>query len=136
VRQTLAKQGTGLLPQASPEGSPSYPCYGQGHGTVAAACATMLKAIFDENTLIANPKVPVADDTSSDTDALTDYAGPDNDLLTVGGEANKLAANIAFGRSHAGVNFRSDYQQSLILGEEVAIRVLRDQKATYNESAR
>jgi hypothetical protein len=32
------------------------------------------------------------------------------------------------------VSFRSDYEQSLILGEEVAISVLRDQKATFNES--
>jgi hypothetical protein len=55
--------------------------------------------------------------------------------LQIGGEANKLAANIALGRSHAGVNFRSDYEQSLILGEEVAISELRDQKATFNESA-
>jgi hypothetical protein len=39
------------------------------------------------------------------------------------------------GRSHAGVNFRSDYQQSLVLGEEVAIGLLRDQKATFNENA-
>jgi hypothetical protein len=53
----------------------------------------------------------------------------------IGEEANKLAANIALGRSHAGVNFRSDYEQSLILGEEVAISVLRDQKTTFNESA-
>jgi hypothetical protein len=95
----------------------------------------MLKATFDERTLITNPKVPVADLTSSGVDALMDYTGSDNDILTVGGEANKLAANIAFGRTHAGVNFRSDYAQSLILGEEVAIRVLRDQKATYNECA-
>jgi hypothetical protein len=33
------------------------------------------------------------------------------------------------------VNYRSDYERSLTLGEEVAISVLRDQKATFNESA-
>ena len=71
----------------------------------------------------------------SDADVLTDYAGPDGEILTVGGETNKLAANIGLGRSHAGVNFRSDYEQSLMLGDEVAISVLRDQKATFNESA-
>ena len=64
----------------------------------------------------------------SDADVLTDYAGPDGEILTVGGETNKLAANIGLGRSHAGVNFRSDYEQSLMLGEEVAIGVLRDQR--------
>jgi hypothetical protein len=61
------------------------------------------------------------------------YTGPDK--LTIGGEANKLAANIALGRNHAGVHWRSDYQNSLYLGEEIAIHVLQDQKATNNENA-
>jgi hypothetical protein len=39
------------------------------------------------------------------------------------------------GRSHAGDNCRSDYELSLILGEEVAISLLRDQKVTFNEIA-
>lgn len=94
-----------------------------------------LKAVFDENAVIADPKVPSTEFGESGVDALTDYAGSDKEMLTVGGEANKLAANIALGRSHAGVNFRSDYEQSLVLGEEVAISVLSDQKATFNESA-
>lgn len=134
VQRTLIRYTSALLPQAYPEGSPLYPSYAGGHGTVAAACATLLKAIFDENTPIANPKMPIADDAAFGSDALTDYTGSDRELLTVGGEANKLAANIALGRGHAGVNFRSDYQASLTLGEEVAIRVLRDQKVTYHES--
>lgn len=123
------------MPQAFPEGSPCHPSYGQGHGVIAGACATILKAVFDENAVIADPKIPSTEFGESGVDMLTDYTGPDRELLTVGGEANKLAANIALGRSHAGVNFRSDYEQSLILGEEVAISVLRDQKTTSNESA-
>jgi hypothetical protein len=50
--------------------------------TVARACATVLKAVFDESAA-----------------------------------------------------YQSDYEQSLILGEKVAIGLLRDQKATFNESA-
>jgi len=135
VQQTLARHSSSLLPQAFPEGSPWHPSYGQGHGAIAGACATILKAVFDENAVIANPKIPSTELSESGADVLADYTGPDKEMLTVGGEANKLAANIALGRGHAGVNFRSDYEQSLILGEEVAISVLRDQKATFNESA-
>jgi hypothetical protein len=135
AQQVLAKHGGSLLPQAFPEGSPCHPSYGQGHGVIAGACATILKAVFDENAVIADPKIPSTEFGESGVDMLTDYTGPDRELLTVGGEANKLAANIALGRGHAGVNFRSDYEQSLILGEEVAISMLRDQKATFNESA-
>jgi len=47
---------------------------------------------------------------------------------------NKLAANIAVGRNHAAVHWRSDYQHSLKLGEDVAISILKDDRGTYNES--
>ena len=135
VQQVLTKHGGSFLPQAFPEGSPCHPSYGQGHGAVAGACATILKAVFDESAVISDPKMPSAELGEPGTDVLTDYDGPDKEMLTVGGEANKLASNIALARSHAGVNFRSDYEQSLVLGEEVAISLLRDQKATFNENA-
>lgn len=48
-------------------------------------------------------------------------------------ELNKLASNIAVGRNAAGVHYRSDYVQGVLLGEEVAIRLLQDQANTYNE---
>ena len=51
----------------------------------------------------------------------------------MGGELNKLAANIAIGRNIAGVHWRSDYAASLRLGEAIAISVLRDQRLTYQE---
>ena len=54
--------------------------------------------------------------------------------MTVGGELNKLAANVAIGRNFAGVHWRSDYQESLTLGEAVAISVLKDSKPCYNEA--
>lgn len=130
VQRTFAANGTYLLPEAFPEGCPWHPSYGQGHGTVAGACATMLKAIFDENFVIPHPMV-----ASDDGTQLVPYTGADKDRLTLGGEANKLAANIAIGRNHAGVHWRSDYRESLYLGEDVAIRVLQDQEALYNECA-
>ena len=56
--------------------------------------------------------------------ALVPYYGPP---LTVGGELNKLASNVATGRNIAGVHWRSDAMNSLRLGEEIAISLLRDQ---------
>ncbi len=135
AQRVLARHGSSLLPQAFPEGSPCHPSYSQGHAAVAGACATILKAVFDENAIIVDPKMPSREFDASGADVLTDYTEADREMLTVGGEANKLAANIALGRGHAGVNFRSDGEQSLLLGEEVAISVLRDQKATFNETA-
>lgn len=117
--------GTYLLPEASPEGSPTHPSYGAGHATVAGACVTILKAWFEESFVIPNPVVPDASGTS-----LLPYRGQD---LTVGNELNKLAANVAVGRNAAGIHYRSDYTESIKLGEEVAIGILQEQKATYNE---
>jgi hypothetical protein len=55
--------------------------------------------------------------------------------MTVGGELNKLAANVAYGRNVAGVHWRSDGYESLRLGERIAVALLRDQKFTYVESS-
>jgi len=129
IAQVFSKYGSYLLPQAYPEGSPLHPSYGAGHATVAGACVTMLKALFDESFIVPNPVMPAADGRS-----LVPYTGPDADWLTVGGELNKLAANIAMGRNFAGLHYRSDYTHSLQLGEMVAISALRERKLTYSES--
>lgn len=118
--------GNAFLPIAFPEGSPTHPAYGAGHATVAGACVTILKAWFNENTVIQNPVVPNADGTS-----LVSYNGSEN--LTVGGELNKMASNVALGRNTAGVHWRSDGTESLLLGEALAISILQDQRACYNE---
>lgn len=117
--------GTSLLPMVFPEGSPTHPSYGAGHATVAGACVTVLKALFDESYAFPDPVVP-----SGDGQSLVPYTGP---ALSVGGELNKLASNVATGRNVAGVHWRTDALESLKLGEAVAISVLRDQAATYNE---
>lgn len=124
-------QGTYLLPMAFPEGCPTHPAYGAGHATVAGACVTILKAWFKESTPIGSLTTPVQ--TTNNGLALEAYAGADADQLTVGGELNKIASNVANGRNIAGVHWRSDATESLKLGEQIAMGILRDQRACYNE---
>lgn len=118
--------GSYLLPMAFAEGCPAHPAYGAGHATVAGACVTVLKAMFDESWVLPAPVVPTADGT-----ALAPYSGPD---LTVGHELNKLASNVAIGRNIAGVHWRSDATESLKLGEAVAIRYLMEERMLMNEA--
>jgi hypothetical protein len=125
LSEVFGRYGTYLLPQGYPEGCPLHPAYGAGHATVAGASVTMLKSLFDESFVIPNPVVATSDGLS-----LVPYSGPD---LTVGGELNKLAANVAMGRNFAGIHWRSDYAESLRLGEAVTISILRDQRLTYKE---
>lgn len=123
---TFTKYGTYLLPQTFPEGSPTHPAYGAGHATVAGACVTLLKAWFDETAPLPSPVVPDPDGAM-----LVPYSGADAHKLTIGGELNKLAANIAIGRNMAGVHWRSDYRELVKLGERVALTVLFNQRADY-----
>jgi len=124
--------GNALLPMAFPEGSPTHPAYGAGHATVAGACVTILKSWFKESTRFVdiglNPLQPADDGLS-----LVPYTGSDAGDLTVGGELNKIASNVANGRNIAGVHWRSDATESLKLGEQIAIGILRDQRGCYNE---
>lgn len=119
--------GTYLLPMLFPEGSPMHPAYGAGHATVAGACVTMLKAFFDESYVLPEPYF-VANNDGSTLEVI------DSEPLTVGGELNKIAANISIGRNMAGVHWRTDYTESVRLGEEIAIGILQEQAATYNEN--
>jgi hypothetical protein len=121
---------TYFLGQAFPEGSPLHPSYGAGHATVAGACVTILKAWFQEGPMPG----PIVE-ASNDGTKLKNYEGNDKDQMTIHGELNKLAANIAIGRNGAGVHYRSDYTASLILGEEVSISILRELKRYLPEPA-
>jgi len=118
--------GSHLLPLAFPEGSPLHTSYGSGHATVAGSAVTMLKAFFDESAQIKNPVIPSADGLT-----LVPYQGTP---LTVGGELNKIASNVAQGRNIAGVHWRTDATEALKLGEDVAISILKDTKSCFNES--
>lgn len=124
--------GNALLPMAFPEGSPTHPAYGAGHATVAGACVTILKAWFKETTRLVDiglaPVQPTDDGLS-----LAPYLGSDAGDLTVGGELNKIAANVALGRNTAGVHWRSDATESMKLGEAISIGILQEQRACYNE---
>ncbi|MGG5818767.1 hypothetical protein [Falsiroseomonas sp. HW251] len=127
LRRTRAKQGTCLLSQNSPDGSPVFSAYPGGGASVAGAAATVLKAFFDEARVVENPMQP----DPRDPTRLVPYAGPP---LTVGGELNKLAANLAMGRNWMGIHWWSDMAASMVLGEEVVISLLRDEHATYREA--
>jgi hypothetical protein len=117
--------GAYLLPMAYPEGCPTHPAYPAGHACIAGACVTVLKAFFDEAFVFPNPVI-----ASPDGSSLLPYRGAE---LTVGGELNKLAANLALGRNTAGVHWRSDGSEGLKLGEAVALGILADLRATYTE---
>lgn len=130
LEKVFSLYGNYLLPMAYPEGSPTHPSYGSGHATVAGACVTILKAWFDESWVI--PKPVVANDDGTE---LISYSGTDAATMTVGGELNKLASNIAIARNGAGVHWLSDYTESVKLGEQVAISILQEQALTYNEDS-
>lgn len=139
-QRILARGGTSLLPQAFPEGSPMHPAYGTGHGTVAGACVTILKAWFKggdqklESLVKADgtPLIPIRV-PSADGKSLVPYTGADIHDLTVDGELNKLAGNIATARNGAGVHWRSDYTAALHLGQSIALGILQEQSICYNE---
>ena len=141
---------TCFLPMAFSAGSPNHPAYGAGHATVAGACVTVLKAWFDEKaslkSILARAQESIHDPVSPQGllqpgarsagehfhDPQT-YCGPDEEKITVGGELNKIASNVAMGRSMGGVHWRSDNTRSLRLGEEVAIEILRKRTQEYAE---
>jgi hypothetical protein len=124
--RTRAKQGSYLLSQTFPDGSPVFSAYPGGGASVAGAAATVLKAFFDEGRVIANPVQP----DPGDPTRLVPYSGPP---LTVGGELNKLAMNFAMGRNWTGIHWWSDAAASMAIGEEVVIALLRNERMTLRE---
>jgi hypothetical protein len=125
VARVKAAHGTWLLPTAFPEGCPTHPSYPAAHATNAGACATILKAFFNEDYTVPNPVEATVDGS--------DLAPWKGQSLTLGNEINKLANNIALGRDAAGVHYRSDSINGLFVGEEQALGLLCDYSRTYNE---
>ena len=138
------KDGTWLLPMAFPEGSPTHPAYPGGHSVFIAAAATIAKAFFADGEF-PNPKIPM-----DNGQQLTEFKG---EKLTIHGELNKLIANVTLFRDGAGMHWRTDGtalgpnssarsckdgDKNLetggnLLGEKMAISMLRDIKRTYRE---
>jgi len=139
---TLNGSATYLLPLMFPEGSPTHPSYPAGHAVLSGACATLIKAFFDDDVLMKDldsgafniVESITGDETMAELEAaaITDPAVVD--VITVGSELGKLASNIATARNMAGVHYRSDGDQGILLGEKVAIQYLKDVLATYNET--
>jgi hypothetical protein len=102
---------------------------------VAGAGVTVLKTLFDGDYVFpADEKVVPTEDgtTLVHADEVPDGNPIANahDLfeeLTVRGELNKFASNMALGRNRAGIHYRSDGIEGLRLGEAVAIRFLEGQ---------
>ena len=133
----LAKHGSHFLPQAYPEGSPTHPCYTGGHSTVAGACATAIKFFFDGRQKLRPLLQAQGRDLvqpSPDGLSLVPYTGADRDQIDINGELSKVAFNVCFGHGvHAGIHFRSSNHWGVLLGEEVALSVLRDRAKSYTE---
>ena len=145
-----------LLPMAFTSGSPTHPAYGAGHATVAGACVTVLKAYFKTfnydktGNLVPVPLKSLVERTAPHGKGVpfkSFITGKDknekeickvlpadvSDKLTIEGELNKLASNVAMGRSMGGVHWRSDNTRSLILGEAIAAQILADITIDLNE---
>lgn len=106
-----------------------HPSWTHGHATVAGACATVLKALFEvvdtDGTLAAWPEVvrtPTADGAE-----LEDVVGA---TTTYAAEIDKLAIDAARGRNFAGQHFRTELEESLYFGERIALNYLRGRSST------
>jgi len=130
-RRNIDNQGTYLLPTLFGDGCATHPSYPQGHGTAAAFAVTILKAWFDEDFVLPDS---LTMKPSPDGTRLEPYqAGRDGPPLTIGAELNKLVYNITWGRNLSGVHFRSDGVAANSLGQDLAIRMLAEQRLTYVE---
>lgn len=143
---TLDASKNYLLPMAFPEGSPTHPAYGAGHATVAGACVTALKAFFEmfEEDDCTERKWPLpiyfADfvtgnggNAGEGGELKPATLGPD-EIMSIQGELDKLAMNIANARDMAGVHYYTDYYESIRLGERVTVSILEEQLSMYPEA--
>lgn len=155
-----SKEETLFLPMAYTSGSPAHPAYGAGHATVAGICVTVLKAFFktidDQGKPIPltcmtepvpgclmerpNPYLPATPFKTYVTGVDAGGKGIRKEIpatgMTIEGELNKLAMNVAMGRSMGGVHWRTDNTRSFMLGEAVAARILADVTEDLAEKAK
>jgi hypothetical protein len=114
-----------FLPLLYAEGSPTHPAYPAGHAVIAGANATILKLIYADTNWSTMGNYSAVQH-STDGNSLVAYGGSDSGDVTVHGELNKLAANIAIGRNIAGVHYRGDGDCGMMLGQKVAIAYFKD----------
>ncbi|HZD96036.1 MAG TPA: hypothetical protein VE133_17370, partial [Candidatus Sulfotelmatobacter sp.] len=132
TKRNMGTNGSYFLPQESNGGSPSHPDAASGHAFTAGVGVTLMKAVFDVGTP-ANPRPWPVQPVEASQDGLLLLNNPSS--LTVLGELNKLAMNIADGRDWLGIHSRvGGNMLSLTLGEDVAIHLLNDLGYTYPES--
>ncbi|MEP1942610.1 MAG: hypothetical protein ABJJ03_05815, partial [Sulfitobacter sp.] len=123
-----------LLPLAYIGGSPMRATAGADHAIIAGACVTILKAYFDmfksktcwSPLSLLDVGMRTVFEASEDGDCLRDSSDDPADL-TLEGELNKLAANIAMGRTMAGTQLYSEHYENLRRGERLAVRLLTEQ---------
>lgn len=111
VDRVESEYGTALLPQAYPEGCPAHPSYPAGHAGIAGACGGVLKTVFDMDATMNTVVRPTLDGQELERLDAT---------LPVEGEINKLQFNNTIGRNWAGIHYRSDGIDGIVLGERVA----------------
>ena len=109
----LEKKGNVLLSSTYPEGSPTHPSYPSGHAVFSGTACTVVKAFFSNNTT---------------------FKGIDGITYTVCQELDKLASNIASFRNAAGIHYRSDMEEGILLGEQVAINFLQEEIKRYKDA--
>lgn len=102
------------LPRLYAEGCPLHSDYPSGHAAIGGAIATVLKAWFADGPWPS----PVE---SRDGVTLTPVSEP----LTIHGEITKYAHNMGWGRNFAGIHYRSSCRGGMLLGEAIALRMLR-----------
>jgi hypothetical protein len=131
VKRNMGSTGSYFLPQESAGGSPTHPDAPAGHAFTAGVGVTLLKAVFDVGTP-TNPRPWPVQPVEASEDGLTLLNNPSS--LTVLGELNKLAMNVADGRDWLGIHTRvGGNMLGLTLGEDVAISLLTDLGFTYPE---
>lgn len=112
--------GTGTLPgevsYLLPAHTPAHSSAMASQAAVAGCCVTLLKALFEMFTGARSP-VPLPDDTRFD---LHQRTRP----LTLQGELNKLAANIALGPALCAARYPSECRDDLRMGERIAVGLL------------
>lgn len=101
----LAKYNTLQIRQFFPEGSPQHPSYPQGHMSVAFGVVTALKYILDTDAVIDGKKVQ--------------------------DELDKLAYNIAYARTYAGVHWFMDTDLVIEAAEKNAVKAIQHINKEY-----